>query len=50
MLALTLHEQDLLLQHRCQHRYQGRLLGLVRCPLELLLELGNLRSELDKFA
>ena len=47
---LTLHEQDLLLSHFRQLLSHGRPLGLIRCPLELLLELGNLRSELDKLA
>ena len=40
-LLITLHEQDLLLSHRCQHRQHGPPLGLIRRPLELPLELLN---------
>ena len=47
---LTLHEEEFLLLHPCQHVQHGRPLGLILRPLELLLELGNLRSELDKLA
>ena len=45
---LTLHQQDLFLSHFRQLLSHDRPLGLIRCPLELLLVLLNVGSELLK--